>query len=319
MKRFLTVVALLALVASTFAGCAREDSEVGVVARVNGEPIMLDTLEYIHDMQSLANEGDGIPSVEVLRSEYRDILSGLIVSELVRQELVNLGLEVTEEELRQQEETIRADYPEGEFEMMLREQYVDLDHWRIQMKDQLATRKFMQQVLRPKIKIDYKEAEQYYKAHIADFVMPASMRLLVIRGPNQQIVEGAVAKFRDEKDIQGLSEAFTELEVRELVMNEKRLPAIWKASLRGLKVGQSSGVIKEKFGYEALVVLERTPEKVLSPTQVYPLVEEVLLERKMEQAFDEWLDQAVSGARIEISEHLLESAPEDAQDNATTD
>lgn len=280
---------------------------------------MLDTLEYIHDMESLANEGDGIPSVEVLRSEYRDILSGLIVSELVRQELSRLGLEVTDQEFLEEEEMIRADYPEGEFEEMLREQYVDIDHWRIQMRDQLAMRKFMQQVLRPTIKIDYKEAEEYYKAHIADFVMPASMRLLVIRGPNQQIVEGAVAKFREEKDIPGLSKAFTELEVRELVMNEKRLPAIWKASLRGLKVGQNSGVIKEKFGYEALVVLERTPEKVLSPTQVYPLVEEVLLERKLEQAFDAWLDGAVSNARIEISEHLLDSATEDAGDNATTD
>lgn len=313
MKRIIASVLFLMLALS---GCAHEDSEIGVVARVNEKPIMLDTLEYIHDMKSLGSETDTIPSVEALRAEYSEILTDLIVEELIRQELKKLGLEVTQEELTEEEDGVRADYPEGEFEDMLREQYVDIDHWRMQMRQELATRKFMQQVLRPHIKIDYKEAEAYYKAHIADFVMPASLKLLVVRGPNQQVVEGAVSKFQEEGDVEGLTTAFTEITVRELAMNEKRLPSIWSAALRGLEVGQHSGVIKEKFGYEALVVLERTPEKVLSPTQVYPLVEEVLLERKLDQAFDQWLDRAVSGAKIEISEHLLPS--EVAQDDNAT-
>ncbi|WP_018123564.1 peptidyl-prolyl cis-trans isomerase [Desulfovibrio oxyclinae] len=314
MKRFILILTTLAVLLT---GCSHDTTEVGVVARVNGEPIMLDTLEYLHDLQSLGQEGMSIPSVEMLREEYSDILADLIVATLVRQELEKLDLAVTEQEMQDAENDVRSDYPEGEFETLIREQYIDLDHWRDQMLDQLAARKFMQQVLRPRIKIDYKEAEAYYKSHIADFVMPASMRLLVIRGPNRQVVESAVSKFRDERDREALRTAFTELEVRELVMNKKRLPAIWSAALKGLDEGQSSGVIKEKFGYEALVVLERTPEKVLSPTQVYPLVEEVLLERKVEAAFNEWLEKAVSQAEIKISKHLLREAADEAADNAT--
>jgi hypothetical protein len=78
--------------------------------------------------------------------------------------------------------------------------------------------------------------------------------------------------------------------------------------LTGLKPGQASDVLTDRFGFEALVLLERSEAKVLPPAQAYPLVEEALLERKLKSAFEAWLSGALAKADIQVSEHLLESA-----------
>jgi hypothetical protein len=296
------------------AGCSSPAEEIGVVARVNGAPIYLSQLEFQHDQFQVDAVGGYVPGVENLKSEYGEILAELIVQELVVQELVKRDIGVSEHELLKAEETVRADYPEGAFDQMLVEEYIDLKAWRLQLRNHLAMKKFFQQVLRPQIKIDYKEAEQYYRDRISDFYLPESLRVLVVRGPSREIVGKAVEKFLAERDQLDLTTAFGEVETREVVIREERLSATWKNALAGMAPGQASGVLTDRFGFEALVLLEKSPAKVLEPAQAYPLVEKALLERKLQDAFDAWLDSAVNAARVEVSSHLLPSdEPEQAE------
>ncbi len=160
----------------------------------------LSQLEFQHDQFQADTAGAYVPSVEKLKGEYGDILTDLIVQELVLQELVRQELPVTDHELLKAEEVVRADYPEGAFDQMLVEEYIDLKSWRKQLKNHLAMKKFFQQVLRPQIKIDYKEAQQYYRDHISDFYLPESLRILVVRGPSRGLVGKAVEKFMEEHD-----------------------------------------------------------------------------------------------------------------------
>lgn len=286
-------------------GCSNDVEELGIIARVNDEPILLSQLEFQHDQFQADTAGTYVPSVEKLKAEYGEILTELIVQELVVQELVKRDQPVTEHELLKAEEAVRADYPEGAFDQMLVEEYIDLKSWRHQLRNHLAMKKFYHQVLRPQIKIDYKEAEQYYRDHISDFYLPESMRILVVRGPSREIVGRAVEKYMAEQDSLNLETAFGEVETREVVVREGRLSAAWKNAITGLKPGQSSGVLTDRFGFEALVLIERIPAKVLTPTQAYPLVEKALLEVKLRTAFEEWLTQAIATAKITVSSHLL--------------
>ncbi|WP_147821541.1 peptidylprolyl isomerase [Salidesulfovibrio onnuriiensis] len=286
-------------------GCTSEPEEMGVVARVNGRPILLSQLEFQHDLM----QGDGgspiVPSVEKLRSEYGQILGDLIVQELIVQELEKLGLEVSNEEFEKAENQVRSDYPEGAFEQVLIEEYIDLKAWRQQLKYHLAVNKFYSQVLRPQVKIDYKEAERYYKKHISDFYLPASLKLLVLRGPNRQLVERGVEHYKANKDVSALTTALGEVSARELIVREERLPVSWVNALKGIEAGGSTPIISEKFGFESIILLEKSPAKVLSPTQAYPLVEEVLLEQKLRRVYSRWLEEKLDSAQIEISEHLV--------------
>ena len=291
-------------------GCSGNADDMGIVARVNGVPIYLSQLEFQHDQFLADTAGAYVPSVDKLKAEYGDILSDLIVQALVVQELEHQDIGVTEHELLKAEEEVRADYPEGAFDQMLIEECIDLKSWRQQLRNHLAMRKFYQQVLRPQIKIDYKEAQDYYRAHISDYYLPESLRILVVRGPSREIVERAVEKYLAEKDQVNLATVFGEVETREVVVREGGLSAAWKNALSGLQPGQSSGVLTDRFGFEALVLQERSPAKVLEPAQAYPLVEKALLEIKLREAFTRWLSGAVAKADIAVSSHLLPSRDE---------
>lgn len=308
MRTFLSVVLLVLLGA-----CSNGGDDLGIVARVNGEPIHLSQLEFQHDQAQADHAGAYVPSVESLRSEYGDILADIIVQELVVQELGRRDQEISDEELTRAENEVRTDYPEGAFEQMLVEEYIDLKAWRRQLRYHLAMKKFYQQVLRPQIKINYKEAEQYYREHISDFYLPESLRILVVRGPSREIVGKAVEKYQMGKGEVDLSTVFGEVETREVVVREGRLSAAWRNAITGLEPGQSSGVLTDRFGFEALVLLERSPAKVLAPAQAYPLVEKALLENKLRDAFDQWLAGAIATAKITVSEHLLASAAVDEE------
>jgi len=292
-------------------GCSNDADDMGIIARVNDAPIYLSQLEFQHDQFQADTAGTYVPSVEKLKEEYGEILTDLIVQELVVQELTRRDLPVTEQELLNEEETVRADYPEGAFDQMLVEEYIDLKAWRKQLRNYLAMKKFFQQVLRPQIKIDYKEAENYYREHISDFYLPESLRILVVRGPSREIVGKAVEKFMKEKKHAGLATVFGEVETREVVVREGRLSATWKNAISDLKVGQSSGVLTDRFGFEALVLLEKSPAKVLAPAQAYPLVEKALLENKLHDAFENWLTKSIASANILVSSHLLQEHQSD--------
>ncbi|MGL1862510.1 MAG: SurA N-terminal domain-containing protein [Pseudodesulfovibrio sp.] len=312
-------VVLYIFIAMLF-GCTNDSDDIGIIARVNGDPIYLSQLEFQHDQFQADTAGGYVPSVEKLKGEYGEILTDLIVQELVVQELVRQDLAVTDHELLKAEEAVRADYPEDAFDQMLVEEYIDLKSWRKQLKNHLAMKKFFQQVLRAQIKIDYKEAQEYYKDHISDFYLPESLRILVVRGPSREIVGKAVELFMKEQDHANLATVFGEVETREVVVREGRLSATWKNAISGLVPGQSSGVLTDRFGFEALVLLERSPAKVLAPAQAYPLVEKALLESKLSDAFETWLTGSVSAAIITVSTHLLPAAEvetEEAQPEST--
>ena len=293
--------------------CSNDADDLGIIARVNGDPIYLSQLEFQHDQFQADVAGGFVPSVESLRDEYGDILTDLIVQELVVQELVKQDQPITDHELLKAEEVVRADYPEGAFDQMLVEEYIDLKSWRKQLKNYLAMKKFYQHVLRPQIKIDYKEAQQYYRDNISDFYLPESLRILVVRGPSREVVGKAVELFLTDHDQKALVTAFGEVETREVVVREGRLSATWKNAVGSLEPGQSSGVLTDRFGFEALVLLERSPAKVLAPAQAYPLVEEALLESKLNAAFATWLAGSVASAQISVSSHLLASTQDEEE------
>ncbi|WP_022662770.1 peptidylprolyl isomerase [Paucidesulfovibrio longus] len=292
------------LAALALAACSTEADDMGIVARVNGKPIYLSQLEFQHDLLHMDGTGAFVPTVEVLRGEYGQILGDLIVMEMVSQELDARGLGVTDEEVAEEERKVRADYPDDSFDQVLVEEYIDLASWRERLRYNKALEKFQRLVLRPQIKIDYREAEDYYKQHIKDFRIPETLRILVVRSSDKAPLAEALKVYRDTRDPEAMR-ADEKVAVHEITVRQGQLSSSWLEALQELPPGESSPIMEEKFGYEALVLLERLPAKQLDPTQAYPLVEQALLEHKMRDAFETWLSNAWNSADVQVSEHLL--------------
>jgi hypothetical protein len=307
------IAPVLVLLSAFLAACSGGQEEQGVVARVNGSPIYLRELESKYDLMLLNQSSMETPSVEKLKEDHGLLLSDLIVRELVRQELAESGLEVTREELEAAEKQVRSDYPEGAFEEVLVEEYIDLESWRKQLRSRLVMEKFFAEVLRPRITLDYHEAEAYYKEHIADFFLPSRKVLLVINGQSKDVVRNAAKHFAKDPDAGKLAETYKEITVEKVRIREDRLVVDWKNALKGLEPGEAGPVMAGENGYTSLVYLGTSEARVLEPSSAYPIVEKVLLERKLRKEFDAWLEESLSEADIQANPHIeLENiAPSD--------
>ncbi|EPR30444.1 hypothetical protein dsat_1584 [Alkalidesulfovibrio alkalitolerans DSM 16529] len=316
MKKYLLLATLC--LAVFMGGCARDSEEPGVVARVNGRPITLAQLEFVSDMMQMQQLADFNPSLEQLRADHGLALADLIVQQLVAQELEKRGLEVTEEELRQAEEAVRADYPEGTFEEVLIEEYIDIEAWRGQLKARLSMEKFHNLVLRPRVRLDYQEAEKFYRDNIQDFYLPPRVSVVLITGPSQDLVRKATDAYRAGEEPEEIEARLNQVSVRLVKLREDRLPAAWKEALKGTDKEGLSPVWTDKNVVNRIMVLEEVPGRLLDPSQAYPLVETVLVERKLAEEFSSWLDQALTSASIKVSAHLLRTEEgEGEQDQAT--
>jgi len=315
--RLAPLTTLLALcVAMALAACDPKQEEQGVVARVNGQPITLHQLQFKHDFDQLGIAATN-PSVAKLKSEYGQALSELVIRELLSQTLAAKGLAVTDEELAAAEASIRADYPEGAFEEVLVEEYIDINFWREELRARLSVEKFFAEVLRPGISIDYREAEQYYADHVQDFYMPQRVRFVRVGGPSRDVVENALEFYKGGESLDAMTAEFDQISTREIVMRQDRLTKDWADALGGLKPGESSPVLTARRGFEALVFSERIPAQTLDPSQAYPLIERELLDNKLMAAFSAWLDGQMAVAVITVTP-LLEIDPDDRQGEEDT-
>jgi len=305
-----------ALLALLLAGCGEDPLPEGVVATVNDRPIMLRTLEAVHDMNSMSWSGHA-PSVEQLQAQYGGVLSDLIVQELVAQALSRENIAVTDAEVAEAEAEVRADYPAGEFEKSLVEEYIDLDLWRSMLRSRIAMQKFMRQVLRPTISIPLEEVEAYYAAHKQDYRLPRRVQFLVVAGPDKAAVDKARAMALNGARPADVETAQPTVTVREVKMRRDRLPALWSKELAGLAPRQASAVKQGEWGYQSFLLVGEIPEKQLELSHAYPLVERVLLERKMDEAYARWIEAELRTARIRVSAHLVPEARGAVADGAS--
>lgn len=304
MKRLL----LFFLLCLPLAACSSaSDEEAGVVARVDGRPIYLNQLEFQHDMMHLEIAA-AAPSVATLKKDYGQVLGQLIMLELVTEEMESRDLLPTDEEVREAENTIRADYPPGAFEQILVEEYIDIESWRKQLRSHLILERFFQQVLRPQVRIEFAEAEEYYRSHTQEFSLPPRVRLALILAPEREMVEKALEEYRKKRDPESLAANQGAATVRELTMREGQMPDQWRDALAKLQPGQNTSILRDESGYKSLVLLERLPAAVLSAEQAYPFIERALAEVKLQEAFEKWLGAKLGAAKIAVSAHLLPAA-----------
>ncbi len=325
MRRFAALALLFGMLAGL--GCGRGNGEeVGVVAKVNGRPISLSMLEFQYDIQQFEAFSGALPTVGALREAYGRILGSLIAQELVSQELEKRSQQVSDDELREAEAKIRADYPDDTFEQMLADEFIDLAMWRKHLRYVVAVEKFQRLVLRPQVHIDYREAESYYREHLSEFRQPERLRLIVARGQTKEMVDKALELYKSQKNLQAVEAAVPGAQLRESTVSRELLPKAWADALDASRGAGSPVVVGDRYGFEGLLVLEKLPAHTQDPTEAYPVIEAALVETKVRQVFEAWLAKAVDASVIQVSSRILhkqddEDLPPDAtgadQENAT--
>lgn len=288
--------------------CGFGEPEQGVVATINGRAVTLNQLEAMQDATSMTADSPLPQGAERLRREYGFALTELLVLELVNQQLEKKKIPVTAAEIAAEEGVIRGDYPGNSFDTMLREESIDLATWRFLLKNHLAVQKFRKQVLRSGISIASEEVEAYYHQNSAEFIRPAWVYYITISGEDKKDVEQGRAQLLSTADPAKVQREHPGLVVYTARMSKKRLAPELAADVAGLKPGQTTAVRKTREGFGILLLLDEGPEKRLTPTEAYPLIEDVLLDRKLQDAYTQWAETSLSKAKIRVTRHLLPPA-----------
>ncbi|SHN50328.1 SurA N-terminal domain-containing protein [Desulfovibrio litoralis] len=304
MKALLTTIIIATLLSLT--ACYDYYLPYGTVAQINGKNISIKDLEAIADSNTAGILSDKLDySVEGVRKNYTKALGDLIVVTLVEEELEKLGLSITKEDVANEENLIRGDYPEHEFERQLLEDRLDLDIWRKQLKGRLAVRRFHEKVLQPLISVSTEEFKEYSQLHSKN--IPSQKYFRLLQSENKSMLENALKTAVNKELPNNFQELFPGVSIKEVRLAINRIEPKTLNQINKLKPGEAGLIFKdpESNEYGAYILLENIEERTMEFSELFKLNEKAILEEKIDFAFKIWIERTVRKAKIRISSYLL--------------
>ncbi|MDR2123401.1 MAG: peptidylprolyl isomerase [Desulfovibrio sp.] len=277
----------------------------GDAAEVDGQEISFRELESARiSLFTGFSPNTPEPEETVLHSQYRYVLGRMIEEVAVCRYMEQNGFALAPDALEEEEQRVRADYPEGAFDDMLIRSGLDIDDWRKALYRRLTVEYFLSRVLRPEITISADEVQQYYLAHTEEFVVPEMWHFLRILGRDGKTVEDARADLAAGADAAEAREKHL-VTIQDINMSIELVPEELVAALAPLAPGKASKVMKSGREYTALVLLNKTPASVLDPAEISLRVERALSEEKMRAIYEEWLRKRLKSIKVRILPALL--------------
>lgn len=281
-------------------GCLESRMPEGVVAVVNNEHIYLRTVQALLDSRSAALGTLQRPSLESLKQSYGEALGSLIVHALVRQELERLHIPVSDAAVEQAVDVVRTDYGGSEnLSRFLDDESLEENEWRLLVRDHLAMLAFEKRVLLPSIQVALPEVLAYYEQHAAAFTLPERYAACFAAGQERISLETYCADFPD-----GRANAVEGNPVQCAEVEKEALPPVLRKEAAALKAGTCGAIRRENNMFRVFALVEALPVATASVADVYPLIENALLEQKKRDAFDIWLEGALARADVQVSPHI---------------
>lgn len=282
-------------------GCFEARLPDGVVATVNGEPITLRRLQTLLDSRSPSLGAMRTPSLENMRREYGEGLGTLIIYALVRQDLQRLQMSVSDAALKTAVAEVKNDYGGGDgLDKYLAEESLDPAEWRALLLDHLSMLTFEKRVLASGVRISLSELRNYYQTHEDDFQLPETLRVCLVAADSRKGVEDFCSAFPD-----GMDAARKTVQLQCLNVRAGDLPQDWRKAVAGLRPGQCAPVRQEEKMWRSIALLEKRPPAQMTLAEAYPLVENILREQKMSEAFGNWLEKALAVSTVKVARDLV--------------
>ena len=303
-QRMIQLRWLLLLCAIAFSGCT-DNIWRGEIASVNGKFITLAQVTALRNSTHFDWISSPLAEVDVMRKQYGDALTNLIVVELVKQHLAKKKIPVTDAEVAMEEDVIRADYPPGAFEEILISEAIDIEIWRFLLRNYLSVQRFLDKALRPEIIISPDEAAAYLQANRKDFIRPPWVYFLLISGADSEAVALCGNDLIKDDDPLEVQKENPDVVIRTVRMDMQRLPPFLSEQLEKMQPGDLSSVISAEDGHHQMLLLQTLPEREPTPDEAYLQIERILVSGKLHEAYNAWVLNSLEKATIKVTQQLL--------------
>lgn len=325
-------------------GCSSSSSVSDeIVARVNGKEITADELErqYQSRINAAQQAGQQLPTPEEAQALKFQLLSQMIDDEILLQMAATSGLTATDAEVETKFTDLKSQYTEEQFQEMLKQQKVQPEDIKADMRKSLTLEKLVTKEITSRIEVKQAEIQEVYEKNKESFNLPEGYHLqhiMVTPFPEQQInnlkrddaktpAEAQAKATRLIRDIQGgldfavVARDWSEdadsapnggdLSFRSLDDLSKIDPKLSDA-VRRMRVGETSSLIETRYGYHIFKLLARDPggQKDLSSAQVQAQIRQVIFNQKEQMLRAAFSEVAHNKAQVNnyLAERLLESA-----------
>ncbi|MHB8708959.1 MAG: peptidylprolyl isomerase [Desulfuromonadales bacterium] len=243
----------------------------------------------------------------------RAFLTQLIDRELTLAEVRRRGIVISPAELTAALDDHRRDYPEGGFEVMLRERGLSLAEWQAELLESLLLDRLAEQVVGERGRVGEMEIDAYYSAHRADFDRPVQVRARQIVVADQAAGERVLAQLRK-------GEPFNEVAKRVSLspdaaqggdlgfFGRDEMPPEFEAVF-DLPVGKVSPLVKSDYGHHLFLVEEKRPAARLSREEAAREIRALLEAERRETVYQVWLQELRGKAAVEVDWRQLEAKP----------
>lgn len=292
-----------------------------VAAIVNDEIITLHDVNRAAQPVVTAAEKKGSLSDAERIQIRRTTLDHLIEKKLTDQKIKELGIRVSEEEIRQAIDDVRKqnNIPTQEaLVTALAGQGLSFEQYREQLQEQIEKLKLVSMEVRAKVLVGESEMRDYYTANLAKYTEDESYRARHIffktgeKATPDEIkrakttATAVLADAKGGKDFAELAKTFSEdpaarKDGGDLGSFKKgdMQPELEKTIL-SLKAGEVSELVSTPIGFHIIKLEAIVAGTTKSFESAKPEIEEILYRKKSEERFNQWLKDLRGKATIEI-------------------
>ena len=302
-----TLLVLFLLSLPLFACKEKGEASSPVLVRVDSRTVSLD--QFRREFAKTLPAGQELSADEKSELE-RAFLVQVIDRELTLAEAERLQIKVTSAEADQAIQEYRAEYPDSSFDAVLAERGISFADWRQELERGLLVEKVMRQAVDVRIGVSEAEIENYYREHQDEFNRPDQVRARQIVVGSQEEGERILALLQQGRPFPAVAKEFSLSPDAEQggdlgFFARGEMPPEFDKVVFTLATGRISDLVRSEYGYHIFLVEERRPAQRLSLDQVREKIRDGLLADRQEQAYQSWLQELRSRAKIDMNWSLL--------------
>lgn len=294
-----------------------------IAAVVNDEVVTL--YDVNREAQPVIREAEKKSAIDAAtRTQIRRAaLEHLIDKRLLDQKIKELGIKVTEEEIKQAIDDVKKQNNMTSQEMLvaaLASQGLTFEQYRAQLQEQIEKLKLVSMEVRAKIHVTESEMLEYYEANRAKYSEEDTFRARHIFFKTSEKAPAEDIKRTMNTALLVLAEAKSGKDFAELAKTYSEDPAARKdggalgsfkkgdmmPELEGailvMKPGEVSELVYTTSGFHIIKLEERTPGKMKSFESVKIEIDDVLYRKKSEERFNQWAKDLRAKASIEMKD-----------------
>lgn len=312
LARYVFLILLVGFIFSIgiFLGCnsrsERDKASSIICAQVNRKKISMEDFNQELQRLNLDTEGPYLESEERIKSLKKELLLLMIDKELLIQEANTKGITIGPEDLKVSLKDISQGYPSGKFSV---EDYLtnnNYENWRSFFSEGLLVKRLIQQEIEPTLHISEEEMRSFFLSHMQDFNRDKEFRA-------RQIVVESEIEAREILKLLQKGHDFAKLAKERSLSPDReiggdlgyfgigQMPPEFDEVMLRLKKGEISDVVQSDYGYHVFQLMEIRKPKEATWEEAKPKIEQILLTKKRDRAFHDWLLDLRSRARIKIN------------------